>query len=309
MLKALLHASLLLSALSLIFGAVSSQAAEDGMLQVEIKSVDLPTFRTGERGPLLGRVVLRLRDGMSLSPLSCRAVMEIPGLDYRAEGQEQLVYPGLSAALDFPLELAEPPRKNTVLAGRLTITVEGRVEGSRDVPVYVRQSGMHFRTYRSRIDEAVYPYALYLPEGVGDPGRKWPLVVSLHGAWSNHANNLRRLFGIGNRPGEPDEMVLTSLPIWPELPKVEGIVLCPWGRGTMSYHGPGAQDVLEVLERVREYLPGRPGTGQPDRAVDGRQWDLGVRPAPAARSLVGDCPGLPGLGPGALGLDRGDDPR
>ncbi|MEA1997274.1 MAG: prolyl oligopeptidase family serine peptidase, partial [Gemmatimonadota bacterium] len=130
---------------------------------------------------------------------------------------------------------------------------------SRKTPVYVRESGFFFRTYRSSLDDTVYPFALYLPESVDNSQAGWPLVLSLHGAWSNHANNMKRLLGIGNRPGEPDELAFCSLPTLPELPRVPGIIVCPCGRGTMSYHGPGAADVLEVMDLVREKYPVDPG--------------------------------------------------
>jgi len=238
----------------LFFSCNVIEAEERSLTNIEIKYIDLPTFKTGEKGPLLGRVVIKLHSD-DLEPLTGRAVLEIESLKYRGEGTERLVYPGLYTALDFPVELKEPAMNNEFLDGILKFSIGDRFSVSRRVPVYIRKSGMFFRSYRSSVDDAVYPYALYLPDGLEQSSKKWPLVVSLHGAWSNYANNLKRLMGIGNREGEPDELPFFSLPIWPELPKVPGIVACPWGRGTMSYHGPGARDVLDVLEIIRRDYP------------------------------------------------------
>ncbi|OGG02254.1 MAG: hypothetical protein A3F83_05305 [Candidatus Glassbacteria bacterium RIFCSPLOWO2_12_FULL_58_11] len=230
------------------------QARETYAMQAEFKYLDLPTFRTGEAGPLLGRIVLRIHSN-DLTPVAARASLKIEGGKDVLTGETRLAYPGLFTALSFPVQLAQPSAEDQVYAAMLTVTIGEDLALSRPVQIYVRGSGMFFRTYRSRIDDTVYPYALYLPAGMDAADRQWPLVVSLHGAYSNYANNLKRLFGIGNRPGEPDELAFFSLPVWPELPPAAGIVVCPWGRGTMSYHGPGARDVLDVLTIVRYSFP------------------------------------------------------
>ncbi|HUU28213.1 MAG TPA: prolyl oligopeptidase family serine peptidase [archaeon] len=246
------------TAISIVFLLCESnniEARENSLIQVEIKSIDLPTFRTGEKGPLLGRVVLRL-DSKLVQPVNGQAAFEIEELNFSGQGTVQQLYPGIYAALDFPIELENPPEENSVLDGVLKVKIGEDCSLSQRVFVFIREWGMFFRTYRSTLDDAVYPFALYHPEGVEKvKNTGWPLVLSLHGAWSNYANNLKRLFGIGNRPGEPDELAFCSLPIWPELPQAPGIVVCPWGRGTMGYHGPGARDVLDVLEIVRENYP------------------------------------------------------
>ena len=227
---------------------------EANVVHVEIKSIDLPTFQTGETGPLSGRVVLKVLCKQDL-PLSASASVKFEDQQDRPEAAVRTIYPGVSSTLDFPLELTVPHDEDDFLSGELRIDVGGQWSLNRQVFIYVRSHGMFFRTYRSRLDDTVYPYALYLPRGIKESSEPQPLVLSLHGAWSNHANNLKRVMGRGNRPGEPDELPLVSLPIWPELPRIDGIVVCPWGRGTMGYHGPGAQDVLDVLELVLRQYP------------------------------------------------------
>lgn len=51
--------------------------------------------------------------------------------------------------------------------------------------------GPQVLTFFSDVDDTEQPYALYLPPNF-DASRRYPLVVSLHGAGSNHRLNLRR---------------------------------------------------------------------------------------------------------------------
>ncbi|MFH1070103.1 MAG: prolyl oligopeptidase family serine peptidase [Candidatus Glassbacteria bacterium] len=230
------------------------QAAQTNVIQAEFKYLDIPTFIAGERGPLLGRVVLRLSADKT-DPVTASAALVLTEGGARFEGKPCQVYPGIFSALDFPVELADPPAKDEVVYATLEVRIGDGVVLKRPVWIYVRRSGFFYRTYRSRLDDTVYPYALYLPPGYDSPERKWPLVLSLHGAYSNHGNNMKRLFGIPTQEGEPDEFAFFSLPVRPVLPEVPGIVVSPWGRGTMGYHGPGARDVLDVLEIVTGAYP------------------------------------------------------
>jgi len=74
----------------------------------------------------------------------------------------------------------------------------------------------------SSVDETDQPYAVYIPKNF-DENRKYPLVVFLHGAWSNHRLGLRRVFGQGNIQGKdfmtpgfvPTETDLESTRYWP----------------------------------------------------------------------------------------------
>ena len=246
------------------------QARENVSMHVELKYLDLPTFKTGESGPLYGRVVFKLHSD-ELAPVPAQASFQLEDHDEEFKGDRQKVYPGIFTSLSFPVRLDDPPMEKGVLYGQVKLRIGESLVLSRQGFIYVRDSGMFFRTYRSDLDDSVYPYALYVPEGSPPSGSDWPLVVSLHGAYSNHANNMKRLFGIGNRPDEPDELAFYSLPVWPELPRVAGIVVCPWGRGTMGYRcnraGAGK-------------LPCGPGANLDHRPFHGRQRDLGNGPAP-----------------------------
>jgi len=103
----------------------------------------------------------------------------------------------------------------------------------------VYTSGPQVVTFFSTVDDSDQPYGIYVPKGF-DPGRKYPLVVSLHGAGSNHRLNLRRVFGKGNLPGETDG---EASRYFPPLAEVPFLVATPLARGTMGYQGIAEQDV------------------------------------------------------------------
>ena len=114
-----------------------------------------------------------------------------------------------------------------------------------------QSTGPQILTFFSDVDDSDQPYALYLPRNF-DAARKWPLVVSLHGAGSNHRLNLRRVFGKGNRPGETDA---EATRVFPPLPDVNYIIASPLARGTMGYQGIAEKDVYDMLADVKRRFP------------------------------------------------------
>jgi dienelactone hydrolase len=153
---------------------------------------------------------------------------------------------------------------------------------------YRGATGMMVKAYRDEFDQTLQPYALALPSGPA-PAAGWPLLVSLHGAYSNHRLNLRRVFGKSNRPGENDEEASRNhLP----LPEVPMIVVSPFGRGEfMGFQGLGERDVLRVLADVR-----RAYAVDPDRiyltglSMGGEgTWTIGLRHPDLFAALVPVC--------------------
>jgi len=112
-------------------------------------------------------------------------------------------------------------------------------------------------SFFSTVDESDQPYAIYIPKNF-DESRKYPLVVFLHGAWSNHRLGLRRAFGQGNlqgldfiKPGNvPIETDLESTRYFPVLKDVDYIVASPLARGTAGYQGIPEQDVYDMLADI-----------------------------------------------------------
>lgn len=111
--------------------------------------------------------------------------------------------------------------------------------------------GPQVLTFLSEVDDSDQPYGLYLPKNFS-ANKKYPLVISLHGAGSNHRLNLRRVFGRGNLPGETDAEATRR---FPPLPDVDFIVATPLARGTMGYQGLAEKDVYDVLEDVKRRFP------------------------------------------------------
>lgn len=155
---------------------------------------------------------------------------------------------------------------------------------------YRTASGMVVKAYRADSDGTLQPYALYVPRNYrpGRPGG-WPLVVALHGAFSDHRHNLRRVFGLDNRPGENDaEASRNELP----LPDVPALVVSPYGRGElMGYDGLGGDDVMRVIADVRRAYDVDPNrislTGL--SMGGGGTWEIGLRHPELFAALAPVC--------------------
>jgi poly(3-hydroxybutyrate) depolymerase len=144
---------------------------------------------------------------------------------------------------------------------------------------YRGATGMVIKAYRAEWDGTLQPYALYVPRTY-KPGERqggWPLIVALHGAFSDHRHNLRRVFGLDNRRGETDfEASRNEL----TLPDLEALVVSPYARGElMGYDGLGGDDVMRVVADVRRAYdidPDRISITGPSMGGGG-VWQLGLR--------------------------------
>jgi pimeloyl-ACP methyl ester carboxylesterase len=120
------------------------------------------------------------------------------------------------------------------------------------------KAGPQDLSFFSNIDETDQPYAVYIPKNF-DEQKKYPLVIFLHGAWSNHRLGLRRAFGQGNnqgtdfiKPGNvPVETDLEVTRYFPVLKDVDYIVAAPLARGTAGYQGIPEQDVYDMLADLK----------------------------------------------------------
>jgi predicted esterase len=109
-------------------------------------------------------------------------------------------------------------------------------------------SGPQVVSFYSDVDDTEQPYGLYIPKNF-DENKKYPLVVMLHGAGSNHRLAMRRVFGKSNAPGETDVEVSRTFPPFKD---VDYIVVSPYARGTMGYQGIAEKDVWDVVADVKK---------------------------------------------------------
>lgn len=189
-------------------------------------------------------------------------------------------------------------QKRCALVLMLLIALRGVAVGQ------VLSAGPQVLTFYSDVDDTEQPYALYLPPHF-DQSKRYPLVVSLHGAGSNHRLNLRRVFGKSNVEGENDVEASRYFPEWND---VDVIVASPYARGTMGYQGVAEKDVLDVLADVKRrfsidenriYLTGLSMGG------GGTLW-LGLTRPDLWAAIAPVCPAPPrgtnALAPNALNL-------
>ena len=109
-------------------------------------------------------------------------------------------------------------------------------------------AGPQILTFHSDSDDTEQPYGLYIPPNY-DSSKKYPLVVMLHGAGSNHRLALRRVFGKSNVGDETDVEASRYFPQWDD---VDYVVVTPYARGTVGYQGIPEQDVYDVLADARK---------------------------------------------------------
>lgn len=113
--------------------------------------------------------------------------------------------------------------------------------------VHAQATGPQVVSFFSNADDTEQPYGLYVPKNF-DPAKRYPLVVMLHGAGSNHRLALRRVFGKSNSAGENDVEATRYFPQWAD---VDFIVATPYARGTAGYQGIPEKDVYDVLADVQ----------------------------------------------------------
>ncbi|HEY2903188.1 MAG TPA: PHB depolymerase family esterase [Polyangia bacterium] len=169
--------------------------------------------------------------------------------------------------------------RRTALAVALAI-VAGGASGITDgkSPPAVAPTGYLTKSFSGPPGDPVqHQYALLVPRSY-TPDRPWPLLLALHGAFSNHVENLQRVLG-----GKDLQSSQVDAPM---------LVLSPLGGGElMAYDGLGEEDVLGALAAVRRdynvdadriYLTGLSMGG-------GGTWTIGLHHPDLFAALVVVC--------------------
>jgi len=105
--------------------------------------------------------------------------------------------------------------------------------------------------YRSPLDGQVHPFGLYAPTGWASSGKKYPLVVVLHGLNGLPMQMLRIFFGQDDpahlAPWE-DRHIGAFAPL-------DAFVVAPSGFGNLSYREAGEEDVMALRDWAVAHLP------------------------------------------------------
>lgn len=106
----------------------------------------------------------------------------------------------------------------------------------------LREKGVVLKAYRSKLDESLQPYLVYVPleYDFKRSNKKYPLVVALHGLNGRLENMIKVVTGVSKNPEE------LNLPLF---------IVLPYGYGNSNYRLMGEVDVLRVIEEVVNYYP------------------------------------------------------
>lgn len=225
------------------------------------KTVDMPE---GTKGQI--NIVLESRINEQWAPLLEKTISIIPGfwkniqstiddlqqLETQYEDENPTMLRSVWALLAYGEDLMERaksagPYDAWDLQRRLSSLQSKTQAIEKAQNPYEKNTGYMLRGYRSPLNQEMQLYSLFVPHNYSND-QTWPMVVMLHGAWSNHHLALRRVMGLSNRRGENDDAAKRSMP---KLPNVPYLVVAPNGHETMSYEGFAEDDVWRVMNEVR----------------------------------------------------------
>lgn len=177
----------------------------------------------------------------SLEYLAAKLQKSIDGydVDFLARGHPILLK-GLAPFL--PGVRQEPPVSEVAAQLRDLETAESLVRGMQSARnPWPLLAGDRLLAYRSDVDQTLQPFRLFVPRPY-DASRKYPLIVTLHGASGNESTQFDAY-----RDARTGESVAL------QLAQQRGYILAsPNGRGPFGgYRGNSEKDVLDVLARVQ----------------------------------------------------------
>ncbi len=125
-------------------------------------------------------------------------------------------------------------------------TIAAASEGDRD-PIDVLSNPKRL-AYRSTIDQKPSEFALYVPPGYEKAeGKKYPLIVALHGLNGRPMSMLQWIFGHddGGHDAEWEDRHIAN------LQRLDAFVLAPDGHGNTMYRDAGEIDIADAVANVR----------------------------------------------------------
>jgi len=118
---------------------------------------------------------------------------------------------------------------------------------------YSTKTGFVRKAYRSPVDGELAEYGVYVPPSYKPGnGRKYPLIVALHGLNGQPMAMLRWIFG-GDEKGK-EQTWEERHPLDP-VPSVEAFIVAPNGHGNTMYRQLGQDDIMRALGEVEASYP------------------------------------------------------
>ncbi len=201
----------------------------------EVKASNLPA------GGYVASWLSQENESKGESGFSILPAFDPEALKRRLDGASQALSPGSRTTLEFMIEEVaadleelypyEKAASERVRIRRLIDLIEKAEAGSDR---FAAQREFVRMAYRSKLDHTLQPYMVWIPKDF-DPGRKYPLLVFLHGSASTE----------------------TNIRGWRDIIPEGFIALGPRGRGPSNcYSWDNAQtDVAEAVQAVKENFP------------------------------------------------------
>ena len=245
------------SAFDLQAGGVAVTSAGANDLVVTLPAIDPWTGTATLESTVAGRVV---KSTIAARPHSEQALVRAERALARVSGDEPWLRPG---SLD---SVAYLTRRLARLVGRGDGDAEAQAEEARELDrlatnlergldPYEGRTGMMRRAVVTPFDGAPSELGLYVPPSYkpGD-GRRYPLVVGLHGMNSFPMSMMRALFGLDDEKKDPwwkDR----HPPAPSEVSPVDAFVITPYAHGNTMYREIGEDDVRYVMQWATKTFP------------------------------------------------------
>jgi predicted esterase len=201
----------------------------------DVKSGDLPP------GGYVVKWLSRITKAKGDSGFSILPAFDPGALKRRLDRARDALSPGSYTTLEFTIEevisaLQKLHPYETAASARIRIsqTLDSIEKAEAGSDPLAAQRGFVRRAYRSKLDDTLQPYTLWIPEDF-DPRRKYPLLVFLHGSASTESD----------------------IKGWKKVIPPGFLALGPRGRGPSNFYSwdHAQADIAEAVDSVKENYP------------------------------------------------------